>query len=143
MNGARILLVIGNAHVLGLCGDLFVATGARISATRVYEQGIAWSYLFHPDLVILDLDLVRAEYRPDRFQTDLAPHLPILMLTTFEPEIYRASGLNLDRAWCLVKPVHGSVLLATAQTVLSRKRPRRRWRGMLKLSKTEGPLHVN
>jgi DNA-binding response OmpR family regulator len=120
MNGARILLVIGNLYTLRLLTDLLVAAGARVSGTSSREQGSGCNHPFRPDLVIMDLEMVGLDGGQAEPHIGLPPQTPTILLTTLGEQYCRACGVKLDGVEYFSKPFSVAALLARAQEMLYR-----------------------
>jgi DNA-binding response OmpR family regulator len=114
MDGARVLLIIENWGTLKLLSDLFVAIGARVSATSSGKQGLCRYHLLHPDLVVMDLKLGDSDGRQLYMQMRSVSDAKVIILTALGEEYRSAWGQGLNGVDCIVKPFNFDDLMARA-----------------------------
>jgi DNA-binding response OmpR family regulator len=118
MKGARILLIISNWWTLKLLSDMLTAAGARVFGTSSGEQGLHQHHLFHPDLVIVDLELAGLDGRQNGTRLSFPPNMAVILLTTLGEEYLKSRGLDFEGAECFVKPFSVDALLNRIQQIL-------------------------
>ncbi|NCC52221.1 MAG: response regulator [Spartobacteria bacterium] len=121
MGKPRILLVDDEPHIADVVVYMLEEHGFAVETAQTGRQGLERFRSRRPDLVILDLNLPEISgFDVFREMKQLAPAIPVIMLTCRSDEVDRVLGLELGADDYVTKPFSARELTARVKTVLRR-----------------------